>query len=185
KIYQIGLGSFGRYGFEKLVEMHNYLEEVHVELVGVADKDFERLEAAEKFAERNDIELETFTTDRELYDAAKEEEGDVMIYDAGPSEAHSSHIHRSLENGFFHLAEKPPSLDREGHMKEKQLAKDSDVFYKVDFIERESPVVRAAIDILEGEDIDSIKVFRESSAGVQKALQPAERPLGVGVGVVA
>ncbi|MFB6265957.1 MAG: hypothetical protein ABEI07_02625, partial [Candidatus Nanohaloarchaea archaeon] len=73
------------------------------------------------------------------------------------------------------LAEKPPSLRREQHLREKRLASSADVFYKVDFIERESPVVRKALDLLEGEEIDSLQVFRESSAGIQKALQPAER----------
>lgn len=175
RIYQVGLGSFGRYGFEKLVEMHNHLEEVDVKLCGVADKDFDRLEAAERFAESNGIDIETFTTDQELYDAASREEGDVMVYDAGPAEAHSSHIQRSLQEGFYHLTEKPPSLTRDGHLREKRLAEDSQVFYKVDFIERESPVVRRAIELLEDEDIESIKIFRESSAGVQKVLQPAER----------
>ncbi|MFB6190786.1 MAG: Gfo/Idh/MocA family oxidoreductase [Candidatus Nanohaloarchaea archaeon] len=175
KIYQIGLGSFGRYGFEKMVELHNHFEEVNVRLCGVSDKDFDRLEAAEKFAARNGIELETFSTDRELYEAAMEEDGEVMVYDAGPSEAHSDHIYRSLQNGFYHLAEKPPSLAREEHRKEKELARDRDVFYKVDFIERESPVVKKALELLEGEGIDAIKVFRESSIGAQKVLQPVER----------
>lgn len=175
KIYQIGLGSFGRYGFEKIVELHNHFEEIDVRLCGVSEKDFDRLEAAEKFASHNGVELETFSTARELYEAAKEEEGQVMVYDAGPAEAHSEHIYRSLQNGFYHLAEKPPSLTRENHRKEKELARDRDVFYKVDFIERESPVVRKTLELLEGEDIASIKVFRESSIGAQKVLQPVER----------
>lgn len=175
KIYQIGLGSFGRYGFEKLVEMHNHLEQADIELCGVADRDFDRLEAAEKFASRNGIELETFQTSRELYEAAEQEEGDIMIYGAGPSEVHADHIHRSLENGFYHLTEKPPSMTRDEHIREKELARNSDVFYKVDFIERESPVVLEALELLEGEEIDSLKVFRESSAGAQKALQPVKR----------
>lgn len=175
KIYQIGLGSFGRYGFEKLVEMHNYLEEVDIRLCGVAEKDFDRLEAAERFADRNGIELETFSTARELYEAAEKVDGEVMVYDASPSEMHSDHIHRSLENGFYHLTEKPPSLTRENHLQEKRLAKDSDVFYKVDFVERESPVVMKALELMEDESIETIQVFRESSTGAQKVLQPVER----------
>ncbi len=175
KIYQIGLGSFGRHGFEKLVEMHNHLEEVDVELKGVCERDFDRLEEAQKFAEANGIDIETFHSVEEMYDAAEEESGKVMFYGAGPADVHAHHIYESLQRGFFHLAEKPPSMTREQHLREKELSKERDVFYKVDFVERENPVVKKALDLLEGEDIESIKVFRESSIGAQKVLQPVER----------
>lgn len=175
KIYQIGVGSFGRFGFEKLVEMHNHLEEIDVELKGVCEKDFDKLEAAEKFAEANGIDIETFHDPDEMYDAASREEGEIVIYDAGPADTHSRHIQRSLQNGFYHLTEKPPSMTREEHLTEKKLSERSDVFYKVDFIECESPVVKKTIELLEDNEIDSIKVFRESSIGAQKVLQPVER----------
>lgn len=179
KVYQIGVGSFGRYGFEKLVEMHNHLEEVDVELAGVCEKDFDKLEAAEKFAAAHGIEVETFVKPEDMYQAA-EENGEVMVYDASPSDIHAYHIQESLQRNFFHLAEKPPSMTRENHLREKELARNRDVFYKVDFIERESPVVKKALELLKGEEIDSIKVFRESSVGAQKVLQPVERSGVVG-----
>ncbi len=175
KIYQIGVGSFGRYGFEKLVEMHRNLDEVDVELKGVCEKDFDALEAAEKFARAHGIEIEKFQKIDDLYSAAEGEEGEVMIYDAGSTDTHAEHIFRSMRNDFFHLAEKPPSLTREQHLEEKRLAEEKDVFWKVDFIERESPVVKKTTELLENESIDSIKIFRESSAGTQKMLQPAKR----------
>ncbi len=174
-MYQIGLGSFGRYGFEKLVEMHNHLEDLDVELAGICDIDFEKREAAEKFAGTHGIGLETFGDVEEMYREASEQDGKILVYDAGPAENHADNIYRSLENGFFHLAEKPPSMRREEHLEEKRLAREHDVFWKVDFIERESPVVRKTLQILEGEQIDRIEVFRESSVGVQKVLQPVER----------
>ncbi|MFB6114892.1 MAG: Gfo/Idh/MocA family oxidoreductase [Candidatus Nanohalobium sp.] len=175
KVYQIGLGSFGRNGFEKLVELHRHFGKVDVQLKGVCDTDFERLDDAEKFAEAHDIFVETFQDVEELYKAAEQEKGRIMIYDAGPSETHSRHIHRSLQNNFFHLAEKPPSMSREEHLSEKEMSRNRNVMYKVDFIERESPVVRKATEVLEDKEIDRIDVFRQSSIGLQKLLEPVKR----------
>ncbi len=175
KVYHIGVGDFGRYGFEKLVEMHNHLEEIDVELKGVCDTDFDKRDAAKRFAEANGIEVETFADVDVMYDAAAQEDGTVMIYDAGPTETHAEHIYESLRYGFFHLAEKPPSMTRDEHIEERKLSEARDVVWKVDFIERESPVVRKATELLENAEIESIDVFRESTAGIQKMLQPVER----------
>ncbi|WP_347720729.1 Gfo/Idh/MocA family oxidoreductase [Candidatus Nanohalovita haloferacivicina] len=174
KVYQIGVGSFGRYGFEKFVDMHNHLQEVDVELAGVCDKDFERLENAESFAEANDVEVETFRDTDEMYDHAAQQDERVLVYDASNSATHATHIYGSLQRNFFHIAERPPSLSREQHIQEKKLAEDQDVMWKVDFIERESPVVQKALELVEGKRIDSLKAFRESTAGVQKSLNPAK-----------
>ncbi len=175
KVYQIGVGDFGRFGFEKLVEMHNHLNEPQVELKGVVEQDFEKLEAAEKFARANGIEIEKFSSVEEMYGEAEQQEGIVMVYDAGPSEAHAKHVYESMNRGLFHLAEKPPSMTREQHIRERKLSSEEKVFWKVDFIERESPVVKKAVEILEDTRIDSIEVFRESSTGIQKILEPAKR----------
>jgi len=172
-VYQVGVGSFGRNGFEKMVELHNHFEEHDVRLKGLCENDFEKSEEAEKFAEANGIEIEVFEDVKDMYSKASEDSGNVLVYDAGPAEAHSKHIYSSLRHGFFHLAEKPPSLTRDEHLKEKKLAKDKDVFWKADFIERENPVVKKATEIVN--DIDEIRVFRESSVGVQKILNPVER----------
>ncbi|MFB6207825.1 MAG: Gfo/Idh/MocA family protein [Candidatus Nanohaloarchaea archaeon] len=175
KVYQIGLGSFGRYGFEKLVELQNHFDRVDVELVGVCDPDLERLERAEKFGEKNDVEFETFRRPEKMYEHAESSNGNIMVYDAGPTETHPRFIKESLRHGFFHLAEKPPSLEREQHISEKQLAKQNNVMWKVDFIERENPVVQKTTELLKHESIDSIEVFRESSVGVQKLIDPVSR----------
>lgn len=174
-VYQIGVGSFGRNGFEKLVEMHNHFEDHDIRLKGLCEKDFEKREKAEKFATAHDVDLELFENTDEMYREASNESGKVLIYDAGPAEAHSKHIYSSLQYGFFHLAEKPPSLTRDEHLKEKKLAQQKDVFWKVDFVERENPVVKKALETIEENSIDEIKVFRESSVGVQKILNPVER----------
>ena len=178
KVFHIGLGSFGRYGFEKFVEMDKHYEEVDVELVGVCDKDFERVENAEKFAESQGLEINSWENIEEAYKAAEEENNvdcKILIYDAGPTQMHAEHIYRSLRNGFFHLAEKPPSMNREEHIREKKLMLDNDVRFTADFIERESPVVKKALKILDGQNIESIEAFRESTIGVQKLLNPIER----------
>lgn len=175
KVYQIGVGSFGKYGFEKLVELNNEFGPVNVKLKGICDNDLDSLQKAEKFAKVNDIEIETFTKIREMYEAAKEEDGKVMIYDAGPANKHSDNIYKSMQNGMFHLAEKPPSMTRGEHIKEKELAHDNRAMWKCDFIERENPVVKKALELIENKEIDRIKVFRESSVGVQKLLNPVKR----------
>lgn len=186
KVFQIGLESFGRHGFEKFIELHNYYKEIDVELAGVCDSDFEKLEMAEKFAETQDVNIETFKSTEKIYQAAEQantEDCKILIYDAGPTELHAEHIYRSLRNNFFHLAEKPPSMTREDHLKEKKLMLDNNVRFTVDFIERESPVVKKTLKILEEKNIESIEIFRESTMGAQKLLQPVER-IGVKGGAI-
>lgn len=175
KVYQIGVGSFGKYGFEKLVELNNEFGPVNVELKGVCDSNFDNLEKAEKFAEANGINLETFSSIKKMYNAATDETGQVMIYDAGPASMHSDNIYTSMQHGFFHIAEKPPSMTRSEHLKEKELAHKNQAMWKCDFIERENSVVKKAMEMVEDKEIDRIKVFRESSVGVQKILNPVER----------
>jgi len=158
--------------------MDNHYEEVDVELIGVCDKDFERVEKAEKFAESQGLEIRSWENIEEAYSAAEKEDDEdckILIYDAGPTQMHAEHIYRSLRNGFFHLAEKPPSMTREEHIREKKLMLDNEVRFTADFIERESPVVKKALKILDGRNIDSIEAFRESTIGVQKLLNPIER----------
>ena len=178
KIYQIGLGDFGRHGFEKFVDMANNLEEVNVEFGGVCDRDRDKLEAAEKFAEHHGVELEKFTDKDEMYSRASGE--NVLVYDAGPSDTHPDNIYESLQHGFHHLTEKPSSMRREEHIAEKKLAENQNVTFAVDFIERESPVVKKALELLEGENIQKIKVFRESCMGLEKITDPVNRTGVVG-----
>jgi hypothetical protein len=179
KIYQIGLGDFGRYGFDKLVELSREFDKI--QLCGVCDKDFELLENAEKFAEINDTEVKTFQKTQELYSEAKKQDSpnnQIMIYDAGPTTDHAEHIYQSMQNGFFHLAEKPPSMNRGEHIREKKLSQKGDAMWTVDFIERENPVVKKALEIIEDNTVESIEIFRESSVGIEKSLDNAAR-LGV------
>lgn len=178
KVFQIGLGSFGRHAFEKFIEMEKHLPEVEVELVGIADTDTEKLDSAESFAEVHDSRIETYHAAGELYGRAEElesGENEILIYDAGPTESHSDHIYESVHRGFYHLSEKPSSMRREAHIREKKLAEDRDVTWMVDFIERENPAVKKTLDLIEEEDIDKIEVFRESSMGVQKIFNPVKR----------
>jgi hypothetical protein len=179
KIYQIGLGDFGRYGFDKLVELSREFDKI--QLCGVCDKDFELLENAEKFAEINDTEVKTFQKTQELYSEARKQDSpsnQIMIYDAGPTTDHAEHIYQSMQNGFFHLAEKPPSMNRGEHIREKKLSQKGDAMWTVDFIERENPVVKKALEIIEDNTVESIEIFRESSVGIEKSLDNAAR-LGV------
>jgi predicted dehydrogenase len=178
KVFHVGLDSFGRHGFEKFIEMDKFYERVDVELVGVCDSDPERLENAEKLADSQDLDIETWESIEEAYQKARKENDDnskILIYDAGPPEMHAEHIYRSLRNGFYHLAEKPPSMTREEHIKEKKLMLDGDVRFTVDFIERESPVISKTLQILKDREIESMEIFRESSIGVEKLTNKVER----------
>lgn len=172
KVYQIGLHGVGRYGFERLVELSKNFSHIDVELVAVYDRDYEKLEMAESFADVNSIEIDTFQSINDLYEQASHEEDKVMIYDAGTVDSRSEHIFRSMRNNFFHLAEKPPSMTREQHLQEKKLAEDSELMWKVDFIERENPVMRKALEMVEGKNIERIKIFRQSSVGAEKIMDP-------------
>ena len=178
KIFQIGLGSFGRHAFEKFIEMERHLPEVDTELIGVADTDTEKLDSAENFAKIHDSGIETYHTAGELYARAEKletPENEILIYDAGPTESHSDHIYESVHRGFYHLSEKPSSMKRSAHIREKKLSQDRDVTWMVDFIERENPAVRKTLDLIEDEEIEKIEVFRESSMGVQKIFNPVKR----------
>lgn len=175
KVYQIGVGSFGKFGFEKLIELHNNFDTVNVTVEGVCDSDHDHLEKAEKFAKANDVDIETFSTTEKMYEAAAEEEEQVMVYDAGSADTHSDNVYTSMQHGFFHLAERPPSMSRGEHLKEKELAEKNQAMWKCDFIERENPVVKKALELIEDRKIDKIKVFRQSSVGIQKILNPVKR----------
>jgi len=178
KVFQIGLGSFGRHGFEKFIDMQNHLPEADVEFVGVADTDREKLDSAESFAKTHGLEIEVFKTAGKMYQRAekiKDGETEVLIYDAGPTQSHSDHIYESVHRGFYHLSEKPSSMTRQEHIREKKLAMDRDVTWMVDFIERENPAVKKTLDIIEEESVEKIEVFRESSIGLQKLYNPVKR----------
>ncbi|MFB6144213.1 MAG: hypothetical protein ABEJ98_02780 [Candidatus Nanohaloarchaea archaeon] len=174
KIYHIGLQGYGRLGFEHLVELVNH-GPVEAELCGVCSHDPDELESAEKFARAHEIEIQTFQDVHEMYTDASEQDGRVFVYDTGSSDTHSDNLYRSLQHGFYHLAERPPSLSREEHLRERKLSENSDVTWKVDFIERENPVVRKAEELLEGTDVEAIRTYRFSSKAVEAALIPQRR----------
>lgn len=174
EIYHIGLEGYGRLGFEHLVEIAAN-GPADAEVVGVVSRDGEKLEDAEKFAAAHDMEVQTFSDVHEMYDDASEEDGNVFVYDTGSSDTHSDNLYRSLQHGFYHLAERPPSIKRREHLRERKLSEESSVTWKVDFIERENPAVKKAAELLQDEDIESIRTYRYSSEAVEAALMPEKR----------
>jgi predicted dehydrogenase len=172
-VFQIGCQDIGRLGFEKFLEFEKYFP-ADVKFEGIHCRDFEAEERAQKFAEALNRDVEFFEGIDDLYSAAEEAEGEVLIYDAGPPQLHRRNITESLRHGFHHLTEKPPSVSRDEHIAERKLAANSSVNYKVDFIERENPVVKKVRDLVSGDSIEKVEVFRESSFGVQKVLQPVD-----------
>jgi hypothetical protein len=173
QIFQIGCQDIGRLGFEKFLNLERYFP-VDLQMEGICCRDFEAEDRAKKFAESTGSNVSFFESVDDLYSAAQETEGEVLIYDAGPPHLHSRNITESLRHGFHHLTEKPPSVTRDDHIGERKLAANSSVNYKVDFIERENPVVKKLEELTSEKDIEKIEVFRESSFGVQKVLKPVE-----------
>jgi predicted dehydrogenase len=178
KVYQIGVGSFGQYGFEKLLKIHNYLQDVDAVFAGFAEPSTKKGAAAQRFAESEGVDLVHFKTTDSMYQSASNQIGKILIYDSGPSELHAENIYRSMKHGFYHLAEKPSSVAREQHIKAVKLAKSSKSFWRVNFIEMENPVVQKAIQLLQNKKIEHIEVFRENKAGILKLVHPVKR-LGV------
>lgn len=172
-IFQIGCKDIGKLGFEKFLEFEKYFP-TEVKFEGIHCRDFDAESRAENFSKSLESEITFFDSVDELYSAAQDVEGEVLVYDAGPPHLHSHNIGESLRQGFHHLTEKPPSVTREEHVSERKLASKSSVNYKVDFVERENPVVQKIEEIFSDEKVEDIKVFRESSFGVQRVLQPVE-----------
>ena len=173
KVYQIGLRGTGRYGFEKLVEMEKHMPEVDVSLEAVCDRDRERLERAERFADVHGVDIDSFTDTDAMYEAAGGGET-VLIYDSSSSRNHPDQVYESLRNGFFHVTERASSLTKDEHISERKMAENEDVKYLADRLERQNPAVRKALEITGEEKIESIKVFREGSTGIQKILSPVD-----------
>jgi len=173
-IYHIGFGNFGSYSFRKFVELKDSLEDVDIHFNGICEKDFDRRKSAEQFVEEKDLDTEVFKDIEEMYESAREHEN-VLVYDTGPSSRHADNIFLSMQHNYFHLCERPPSLNRKQHLKEKKLAEKSKAMWKVDFIERENPVVKKTLELIKGKKINEIKIFRESSAGIEKIIDPINR----------
>ncbi len=165
-IYQIGCGTFGKYGFEKLLQLSKKYD--FVEFEGIVEVNSERREFAKKKAKEYSIKLKIFDHTFDVYQDASKLRKKVFIYDAGPSELHYSHLIKSLKFGFWHFTEKPPAFTKEEFEVELKLSKK----WGCDFIEEENETVLTALDYLKQNKlkIDSIEIYRESSVGLQKIL---------------
>jgi len=170
-VYQIGCGTFGKFGFEKLLQLSKKYD--FVEFKGIAEINPERREFIKKKAEEYKTKFKIFDHTFEMYQKALDlrDKGKIMIYDPSPSELHYSHLLKSMKFGFWHLTEKPPALTKEEFEQELKFPKK----WECDFIEEENEVVLTAIDYLKRNKlkIKSIEIFRESSIGLQKILRGA------------
>jgi len=174
-VYQIGCGFFGKFGFEKLLQLSK--KHYFVEFNGIAEINPERRKFIKKKAEEYKTKLKIFDHTFEMYKEAYQksmrlkDKNKIMIYDTSPSELHYSHLLKSMKFGFWHLTEKPPALTKEEFEQELKFPKK----WGCDFIEEENEVVLTAIDYLKRNKlkIKSIEIFRESSIGLQKILRGA------------
>lgn len=174
KIFHIGLDGYGRLGFRELLEICSE-EDIDAEVAGVFSRDKTLIEDALNTSPIDEKQVQVFQDLDEMYRKASEQNSDVFIYDTGSSDTHSDNLYRSLQHGFYHLAERPPSIKREEHLKERRLSEESDVTWKVDFIERENPAVKKALELLENEEINKIETHRYSSEAVEASLMPEKR----------
>lgn len=180
-IYQIGYGQWGSAAFEKLLELKRLVK--NIEICGVCDIKADRRRMAEDAAKKAGLELRTFSLSFEMYRDAieKKRQGSIiLIYDAGPSELHAAHLVKSMEHGFFHVAEKPPYVNIKEKKRIEELTRKQSGRWSVDLIENESPVVKTALEYAEANrlKIKRMEAYRYNSMALKK-LALGEHRLGV------
>lgn len=180
-IYQIGYGQWGAIAFEKFLELKNEISEM--EIGGVCDIKTERRVAAEDFAKEIGLKIKSFALSFDMYRDAieRQKQGSIiLIYDAGPSELLAAHLIKSMEHGFFHVAEKPPYTNRKEKKEIDLLVKKQGGRWTVDLIEDESPVVKTALEYAKADKIKikRMEAYRYNSMALKK-LALEEHRLGV------
>lgn len=171
KIYQIGLIDHGRNGFEKLIEITQE-KDSKAEFEGIFSDDSE-LEDALKFAESNNTEIKTFGDLEKLFQDALQYEN-VLIYDAGPVSERRDIIQQCRRFDFSYLGEKPPTMSKNEHLKIRELSNRKNFVWMVDNVEKENLSVINAAKAIKDLKIESIQVFRESTAGVLRIYDPVQ-----------
>ncbi|MFB6200222.1 MAG: hypothetical protein ABEJ83_05035 [Candidatus Nanohaloarchaea archaeon] len=166
KVLQIGYRGIGRKGLEALQKLESS-DEIELEVVALAETDFEKLEEAKEKHKASGIKF--FSDIENAYMEMDGFEDPVMVYDAGKVGNRSDNLFRSVEHGFYHLTEKPPSLKRDQHLSQASL---ESAMWKIDYLEQENPVVQKTRKLVKNREIDSLEVFRASSSGIQKYLAP-------------
>jgi len=175
-VFQIGYGKWGKIAFKKFLQISTNLDDVNLIMEGVCDINQEARKKLKVLLDEKRLSTKIFSSTKEMYDYASEF-SNVLIFDSSQSELHSSHIIKSLEHNFYHLAEKPPYFS----IKEKEMIKKTEKVSKVkwscDLIEFLNPVVKEAKKFLTGKKIkiDNIDVFRLNSIGIKKILQGDHR----------
>ncbi|MCD6477593.1 MAG: hypothetical protein J7K87_01190 [Candidatus Aenigmarchaeota archaeon] len=171
-VFQIGYGKWGRIAFGKFVKLQRDLKDVNVILEGVCDINPKARSDLEKFLKKENLSAKIFSHTRDMYEYAYGM-NNVLVYDASPSELHTSHILKSLEYGFFHFSEKPPYLMRE----EKKIVNTKEGEWSFDAIEEQNPVVLFAKKFLSERKvrISSVETFRYNSIGIKKMLHGGHR----------
>ncbi len=176
-VYQIGCGKFGSVFFERIFEVARDFGEAEIHVSGVAEINRKRREKAQEIARKFGREIKTFSHTFHLYKHAEEfkKEGKIVIYDASPSHMHFSHIVKSLEHGFYHLAEKPPYMSR----KEMKVLKGMNKKYlwSCDLIEFENPAVITVANFMKANDFapEKVCIYRFNSIGKRKISEPEHR----------
>jgi len=169
--FQIGYGKWGKIAVEKVFQLSMNLRSVDLVLEGVCDIKSDAREELRNFCKEKNINIKIFSHTKDMYRYASGMEN-VLIFDAGPSELHASHIIKSLEHNFFHLAEKPPYFSkREKHLIEV-AQRNSKGKWSCDLIEFLNPVVKEIKKFLKENEIvvKNIDVFRFNSIGIKKIL---------------
>jgi len=180
-IYQIGYGQWGSVAFEKFLQLKRSMN--NIDIAGICDIKPDRRAAAENTAKKAGLTIGTFSHSFDMYKDAieKQKQGNIiLIYDAGPSELHAAHLIKSMEHGFFHVAEKPPFFSRREKRKIDELTEKHGGRWTVDLIEDESPVVKTALEYARANKIriKRIGAYRYNSIALKK-LAFKEHRLGV------
>lgn len=171
KIYQIGLIDHGRNGFEKLIEITQE-KDSKAEFEGIFSDNSE-LKDAVKFAEANNAEIKTFRNLEKLFQDALQHEN-VLIYDAGPVSQRRDIIQQCRRFKFSYIGEKPSTMSKTEHLKIRELSDKKNFVWMVDDIEKENLAVLDAAKTINNQEIESIQVFRESTAGILRIYDPVK-----------
>jgi len=171
-VFQIGYGKWGKIAFKKFVQLSKELRDVNLILEGICDIDPKARADLEKIMEKEKLKTKIFSYTQDMYNHASGM-SNVLIYDASPGELHTSHVLKSIEYKFFHLAEKPPYLTKE----DEEMVEKQDGNWGFDAIEYFNPAVLFAKRFLKEERINilSVETFRYNSIGLKKILHGDHR----------
>jgi predicted dehydrogenase len=169
----VGLGYMGSRALKSIVShlIPSLLQEgIQLDVVAIVDKDPRKRERMKDAVSFFDISARTFESLDQLLQTREitRSNGNLLIYDASPSQLHFENLTDAAASGLACFAEKPILL------KEEDLPiLESRRRFWCNFIETESQVFRTTHQLLKDRDlsIQAMTFWREGSTGIKKVLR--------------